>query len=145
MDFILLLIARRGQNKSMSNIKTRFEAQVSHCNAHNPVSIQDTLLALMLLVNSNIHDNQYVSMLAAAVSNVNPDINAEPFVVEMLGFIKYASIKPFLRQGAQKMTTVPKVIGNTMIANQAHSFSGRSGRNRSKFRQHRTPEDIPEL
>lgn len=46
----------------MRNFETRFEAQVSHFNAHNARFIPDALLSLMLLAHSNIDDNQRVSI-----------------------------------------------------------------------------------
>lgn len=143
LDFNTLLAKRHGQNENMCNFETRFEAQVSRFNAHNACSIPDALLALMLLGNSNIDDNQRVSILAAAVSNVSPDESDEATVADMLGSVKYASIASVLRQCERKKSAIPQGNGETINAHQTHTLGG--CRHRGKYRQHKTPEQIAEL
>lgn len=62
----------------MCNYETRFKAQIFNFNFHNASSIPNALVALMLLENSNVDDNQRVSILAAAVSNAEAEDGVEP-------------------------------------------------------------------
>lgn len=102
LDFNSLIYTSRGFNQNMRNFETRFEAQASRFNAHNAGSILDSLVALMILANWNVDDIQRVSILAAAVSNVNMGGDAEPAVAKMLGSVKYASMASVLRQCEMK-------------------------------------------
>lgn len=68
----------------MRNFETSFEAQISRFNAHNAGSIPDALVLLMLLANTNIDDNQRVSIIAASDSNVKTTEGKEPNVTESL-------------------------------------------------------------
>lgn len=97
LDFNMSPSTRRHQKENMRNFERRFEAQLSRFNSHNAGKIPDAVVALMLLGNSNIDDNQRVSILAAVVSNVSVDPKKETSV-DMLSAVKYSKIASVLRQ-----------------------------------------------
>ena len=135
----------------MRNFETRFEAQLSRFNSHKAGSIPDALVALMLLGNSNIDDNQRVSILAAAVSNVTPTEVTELSVTDILSAVKYSSIASVLRQCERKKTNLNDGSGRALNANGAHGGDGGigngngGGRFRNRFHNKlRTPAEIAE-
>lgn len=74
--FTALVSARRANNESLRAFEVRFEAAVSRFQAHgSEISIPEPLLALMLLNNARVEDNQLASILASSVNSI-PDASA---------------------------------------------------------------------
>jgi len=70
-DFTDLMAVKRGQTESFRNFEGRFAAQVAKFHAHSDdVKLPESLIAFMLLGNSNIDSGQRISVLASAAPNV---------------------------------------------------------------------------
>ena len=67
-DFMQLLNTKRGHNESCRNFESRFAAAVAKLRSHASEALPESLTALIFLANSNIDNNQRISVLAAATS-----------------------------------------------------------------------------
>lgn len=130
----------------MRNFETRFEAQLTRFNAHKSMLIPDALIALMLLGNSNVDNNQRVSILVAVVSNVTETEDTDPNVENMLSAVKYSNVASVLRQCERKRQNTNDCGGGSLNANSSYG-PGRGrfndngcGKFRSRFKQTKTPE-----
>lgn len=133
-DFNSLLSTRRNQNESVKNFETRFEAQLSRFKSHGAGSIPDSLIALMLLSNAEIEDNQRVSILAASVNSLDSSITQTESVENMLSKVKYSSIAAVLRQCDRLKSTNNSGSSQSLAANNANGYTigGRNSHNNRK-------------
>ena len=93
-EFSKLLSTSRGEREKMKSFESRFEAQVCRFNESSGSSIlPDALLALLLLNNANVENNQRVSVLAAVAPKSTESLDSEA----LREAIKYEQVASIIR------------------------------------------------
>lgn len=93
---------KRGADESFLNFESRFAAQVSKFNSHSSdAKLPEALTSFMLLANSNIDNNQRISILAAACPKED-SFTGVPTTTDYLGKVSYESIATVVRQCEKK-------------------------------------------
>jgi len=115
-DFVTLLNVRRGENESFRNYESRFEAKVSKFRSHgDSCDLPDALTAFMLLSNSSVDNTQRISVLAAAVPQLQQE-EGEAVVLNTahyLSQVSYDSVASVLRQCDAGSSTKPTITAST--------------------------------
>ena len=107
-EFGVLLTTSRGENEKLKSFESRFEAQVCRFNESSGSTIlPDALLALLLLNNSNVDNNQCVSLLAAVAPNTTDTLDAEALRTA----IKYDQVASILLS-SDALTNNPNSFGS---------------------------------
>lgn len=140
-DFTSLLMLKRGQTESFKNFATRFEAQFTKFNSHSDTTkLPDCLLAFMLLANSNLENNQRVSVLAASVPRADESsTKSEESTESFLNKISYSSIAAVVRQ-----CDVNRASSSINIPHHNYLKSA-SAKFQRKTKQKLTPEQLADL
>ena len=93
-EFANLLSTTRSENEKLKAFESRFEAQVCRFNESSGCSIlPEALLALLLLNNSNMDNNQRVSLLAAVAPKSTDALTSN----ELQNAIKYEQVASIIR------------------------------------------------
>lgn len=136
-DFNGLLSTKRGATETFKNFELRFEAEASKFNAHSEVTkLPESLLAFILLANSNVDNGQRVSVLAAASPKELPSDTST--TSDYLESVSYDSIASVVRQCDQKASDNSQ--HNPLRANHV-SRPGKKNSNKKKL----SPEDFAEM
>lgn len=122
-DFYSLLSTRLISNKKVRNYESRFETQLSCSNTHHVISMQDPLLALVLLTNAAIKDNQRISILDVSLSSVMTIETTHPDAVNLLEKVNYAPNDSVLRQCYKTKARIFNEESNSLNANNAFRSS----------------------
>ena len=97
-SFNKLLNTRRNSHENMKNFESRFSAQSAKFNSLSQTTkLPECIIALMLLSNSAIDDNQRVSVMAAAAPS-DSNLYNQSTNYQFLGVITYQSVASVIRQ-----------------------------------------------
>ena len=132
-DFMQLLATKRGITETCRNYESRFAASIAKLKSHASSALPESLTAFMLLANSNIEDNQRISILAAATANgATANTTTEATNEQLLDPLKYESIASIIRQCD---------INNKPVGGSVQANSGKFQKKKKKL----TPEQLADL
>lgn len=139
--FTSVLQTSRGSNETFRNFESRFDAAVCSYNSAAPsAKLPESLVAFILIGNSDIDDNQRVSILSA-VAPKQQDNDAN--IGALLDKITYEDVASIIRSFDK-----PKASGGpstkSSLSLNANGAYQRNNRNH-QFRRNRTPEELAEL